>query len=282
MNFPHDLSGWLTFVAPWLIFLATSTVVAARLSRFAPHSVCLSGQRAEDALGKALWYRFAVQNNEDVSLIGSYKLTISILDEGRFLDDDGQKLFIGRNILTAAIDAGRRAITLGFNELPAYDTWSIECRTDDQARSLSVCIENSGGELAVTKPIDGGKDSAAAKLLALPAVLSHTRLYLGRDRDTAFEGAAFTPEGRWAAAAGFIAILSYSLRVAFRHVDWWDVLPPVLLALFAWGLWYSIRRPAPSICQGYWTATPLSDLLAKPQSLEISAPSNGNAAAAGA
>jgi hypothetical protein len=147
---------------------------------------------------------------------------------------------------------------------------------------LSVCVENFD---QVPTPLDmpgRGNENAAVKLFGLPAVLSHTSLSLSRDRDTAFEGAAFTPEGRWAAAAWFIAVLSFFLRAYFRHADWWDLLPPFLLALFAWGLWHSIRRRAPSISQGYWTATPLSDLLSKAAAPEPRGPSDGKAAAVGA
>jgi len=241
---------------PWLLFLVTSGWCASRLSRFAPHSICLSGQRADDEAKSSIWYRFAVQNNEDVCLSGRRRLTIAILDDGCFLDDESQKLFIGRNVVRPSVNKARKVMTIEFDELPAYDTWSIECKTDDLARTLSLSVEDINEKEWESKPADGKGADTAAKLLGLPAVLSHSKLTLSRDRDTAFEGSAFTPEFIWAVVATVgVGLLPYSLYAYSRGVDWWDLAPLSLLALFGLGLWYAMRCPPPSISQGYWTGT---------------------------
>jgi hypothetical protein len=191
-------------------------------------------------------------------------LTISILDDGCFLSKC-QKLFVGRNVLRAQMDDARKVLTLEFDELPAYDTWSIECHTDSLARTVSVAIDGSGGEDTEPKAREiaareiAAHDSAArtpaAKLLAVPAALSHTKLILRRDKETAFEGAAYTPEGRWAVAAWIIALLAYFPRAYSRGADVWDLVPVGLLSLFCLVLWFAMRRPATSISQGYWAET---------------------------
>jgi hypothetical protein len=251
---PHDFAGWINLLLPWLIFAATSGFFASRLSRLAPHSICLSGQRAENEHTSTLSYRFAVQNNEDVSLRGRYRLTISILDDGCFLSEC-QKLFVGRNVLRAQMDETQKILTLEFDELPAYDTWSIECHTDALARTVLVAIDGSGEEDTEPKERESVARTPGAKLLSVPAALSHTRLTLRRDRDTVFEGAAYTPEGRWAVAAWIIALLAYFPRAYSRGPDLWDLVPVGLLSLFCWALWFAMRRPASAISQGYWAET---------------------------
>ena len=253
MTIPNDISVWAEHLVPWLLFGATSGWCVSQLSKLAPHSVCLSGQRAEDKDKRTIWYRFAVQNNEDVCLTGKRKLIIAILDDGCFLDSP--KLFIGRNELRPSMDDARKVLTLEFCELPAYDTWSIVCKTC-LARTLSLSIEDINDAEIGSKPADGKVVDAAVKLLALPAVLSHSQLTISRDRDTAFEGAAFTPEFIWAAVATVgIALLPYLLYAYFRSVDWWDLAPLSALTLFGLGLWYAMRCRTHSIMQGYWTGT---------------------------
>jgi hypothetical protein len=238
------------------LFLATFGWFLTRLSRFAPHSVCLSGQRGKDESESSTWYRFAIQNNEDICLTGRRKLAITILDEGKFLDGHYQKLFVGRNVVHAHIEDGHKVLTLEFDELPAYDTWSIECRTDTLARALSLSIRDLQEKQADPQDGEGKDPDTAGKLLTLPAVLSHTRLTLSRDRDSAFEGAAFTPEFRWVVVATLlIGLLPYSLYAYYRGFDRWDLAAVLGLALFGLGLWLAIRRRAPSITQGYWTGT---------------------------
>lgn len=257
MMLPHDVWGWIEAIVPILFFLATTFGFLKRLSRLAAHSVCLSGQRVSDDAGPALWYRFAIQNNEDACLAGRRRVTIAILDDGKFLEG-GQRLFVGRNAIRGSMEDDR-TLTLRFDELPAYDTWIIECRTDERARTLSLTIDDEMDSAPEEKPANGKKDEASGALLKLPAVLSHTRLELKRDRETAYVGAAYLPEGHWAVVATLlIGILPYVAWAYYRGWDWWDLGPVLLLSLFGWGLWRAIRRRAPSIAQGYWTERPLT------------------------
>lgn len=252
MTLPTDLGGWLWLIIRLLFLLVSPTWFAWRVSSTVlAHSICLSGQRSRHK--SALWYRFAIQNNEDVSLSGQRVLTIRILeDDGRFLSshDEAPRLFVGCNPVRAFVAPDLRVLKLEFEELPAYDTWSIECHTNDLARNLVMTVEES-------KPAtDQAKEQQPAP--SRPAVLSHTRLSLYGDQRSVFEGARTTPEATFAATAIGLLFLGYFAIVGFLRsfeYSWVDVACGLLILAFGFAMWWVIRRPAPSISQGYWAAT---------------------------
>ena len=105
------------FVTPsylgWLVFSAISR-----------HSLCLSGQRiSRDGVSA---YRFAVQNNEDDSLVGRHTLTISIGDElGHFIGEHPVRVYAGCSTFATEMKNSGKEWCMSFDELPAYDTWTI-------------------------------------------------------------------------------------------------------------------------------------------------------------
>jgi len=82
---PHDLVTWL-----WrgLILIVPPGVLGWRLlALMAQHSICLSAQRFAERQS-TVYYRFAIQNNEDISLKGKRWLIIRILDDaGQFANE---------------------------------------------------------------------------------------------------------------------------------------------------------------------------------------------------
>jgi len=255
---PHDLGGWLSLVLRLAIFLISPTWFAWRLSSsILAHSICLSGQRTRHK--SLLWYRFAVQNNESVSLSGKRLLTVKILDEdGQFLSSAGEapRLFVGRNPVLATLSRDLRELKLEFDELPAYDTWSIECHTNELARNLTMALEEVAAVAREKKPPAGEPDQPEPALSRRP-VLSHSRLMLYGNQVSVFEGARATPELMFAAAAIGLFFAGYAVAVLFGYgqYTYWDIVSALLIVAFGFALWLVIRRPAPSISQGYWTAT---------------------------
>lgn len=279
MSFPHDFIGWLALVFHLLVLFVPPTWLAWRLlSSIAAHSICLSGQRSPHKPRSPIWYRFAVQNNERISLIGKRKLTIAILDPaGRFLAEKKPRLFVGRNAVRAQLAPDLNVLTVEFDEIPAYDTWSIECETNEQARNLSLSIEQVADDKEMNKPSTEKSKDSSEPLLARPASLSHSRLTLYSDQPSAFEGSRSTPEFWWAATAVALALGGYCVVIIFgvKQLNYWDALPALLMVALGFALWGVIRRPAPSISQGYWTAIEVDS--ADPGE---STPSGANAASA--
>src|SRR5258708_1867511 len=113
MNLPHDFVGWVALIGRILLLIAPPSVLIWRLfSTIAAHSICLSGQRWGEEESTIL-YRFAIQNNEDVSLTGKRNLTIRILDSaGRFSKKEDPVVYAGCNPIHSSMEKDLRAWTL--------------------------------------------------------------------------------------------------------------------------------------------------------------------------
>jgi len=152
------------------------------------------------------------------------------------------------------MDQDRRAWTMTFEELPAYETWTIECQTNQHARNLVLSIDDVNIP-RVDQP--STKEDSGRNKPHVPN-LSHSQITLLGDQTSSFEGYRTTAEGKWAILAVIIAVGGYcSAFYAFIYryygINWLDWIAPVAIVLFGVVLWWFTRRPAPSITQGFWT-----------------------------
>lgn len=256
MTLPGGVWGWIGLIAHLVFALAPpGALILWLLAIISRHSICLSGQRISDDDDPLVLYRFAVQNNEDVPLAGKHRLRIRILDpDGLFPENTAPTVYAGCNEIHTSTDTDRRAWAMTFEELPAYETWTIDCPTNRHSRNVCLTIEES-------KPSDEGKGKASEPSPPGASRLTHWQLTLPADRTSVFVGRYTMPEFWWAALAVSSALCFYAagiyLFVVLRHrdvtlADWGAALS---IALFGLALWYLTSRPAPSISQGYWKKT---------------------------
>src|SRR5579871_6191673 len=165
---PHDVFGWLALILKiGLPFLSGGYL----LTRILAHSVSLSGQRTSDDNDPAVTCRFALQNNEEVSVTSREQLSIRILDEGGQFDNAAPvTVYAGWNNIKAGLSQDGKLWTMQFDELPAYDTWTIDCTMNREARNVEVTLQEAGAPLISS------------------TFLSHDRLMLTSDRKSAFAG----------------------------------------------------------------------------------------------
>jgi len=241
---PQDLLGWLLFAFKIALPFISGGYL---LTKILAHSVCLSGQRTSDDKSNVVTCRFALQNNEEVSLTGRLKMTIRVLDEGgRFGDGDSAiGVYAGSNKIRGGIDESRKAWTMIFNELPAYDTWTITCTLTREARNIEVTLEDEDASLIRSR------------------FLSHDKLLLTSDRKSVFAGYRTTLQLWWAASATVLALAAYAataldLTLDFDRLGIFDVVATASIAVMAVALYFTLRKPAPPITQGYWRRTEIA------------------------
>jgi hypothetical protein len=164
------------------------------------------------------------------------------------------------------MDKGRKTWRMTFDELPAYETWTIECELNHNARNLCLLMDETKPREEERRLI---KDEDNPTKVLQPAAprLSHAQLILPADQSSVFVGRRMTPELWWATLAVIIALGAYSSAFyifvyrEYRHLGNEDWVAPVSISVFGFGLWLLTRRPAPSISQGYWTPNPASEQL---------------------
>lgn len=237
---PLTIASWIGFALKILLPFVSSTYL---FTRILAHVVCLSGQRTSKDSDDIVTCRFALQNNEGVSLNSHQTMTIRVLDEGgRFENDHPVTLYAGCNKVRAALDPGGKVWTMTFSELPAYDTWTIECKLTREARNIEVTLNEEG-----------------SSLLRSP-VLSHDKLVLTPDKKSVFVGHRSTPEPWWVVVATALAIGAYSIPVVGFELNlknWTrlDSAAELSILLFATLLYFVTRTDSAPIIQGYWQAT---------------------------
>jgi len=238
---PVGLSGWLGLAIKIILpFLSGGYL----LTRILAHAICLSGQRTSEDSDETVTCRFALQNNEEVSLTTHQRLSIRILDEGgRFEDNSAILVFAGCNRIRANFDASRKTWTMTFSELPAYDTWTIECKMNRESRNIEVMLQDEGSSFR-------------------SPFLSHDRLLLTSDRKSAFAGHKTTPEFLWVLIATTLASGAYAASVLGFNItpeNWTirDWQAEGLIVAFATALYFANRRDSSAISQGYWRPTTL-------------------------
>lgn len=248
---PVQLTNWLLVALKLALPFISGGYL---LTRILAHSVCLSGQRTSDDKD-GIACRFALQNNEEGPLSGNQKLVIRILNEGgQFEPGSAVTVYAGCNKIRSSFDPGRKIWTMWFNELPAYDTWTIDCRMNHEARDVEVSIQEDGSSL-IRSPF-----------------LSHDRLVLTADRSSTFAGNRTTPEVWWAVLATGLALLAYTADAVdfttdLSRMTGMDWAAEGAIALFALALYLATRRHSTAITQGYWQPTvtePAADAVAKP------------------
>ena len=126
-----------------------------------------------------------------------------------------------------------------FEELPAYDTWAIECSMNKHSQNIQVTIE---------------KDESP---LTPQTQLSNSKLLLRADRQSVSVGRRKTPEGWWALFVTVIALAVYCFwcflfGFELPYLDLWFAAGIIAFSIF---LFLLTRRDAPSITQGnsQWT-----------------------------
>jgi len=242
-----DGLGWLIPLFRYIIGFGFPVVWSGYLlKKIFAHSICLSGQRVSNARDPNSIYRFALQNNEEVSLSSHQKLVIQILDKsGEFEKDSAVEIYAGSNKILTAFDAYQKTWTMVFDELPAYDTWIIVCRMNRDARNIQLGLRREGTSLI---PL---------------AFLSHDELTLTEDQTSAFSGHRTTPDPWWALVATGLAVSAYLARALdfsfdfSRLINLWaiDWLFMGIIVGLAGLLYLATRRTAPQITQGYWQPT---------------------------
>jgi len=259
VNLPHDFATWSGILKLILLLLPPGLLGGRLLWAISAHSVCLSGRRVTQEGRPEILYRFAVQNNEEVAITGTGRLCIDILDsDGTFASGLPPQVYAGCNSIRTSMDEGRRHWSMSFDELPAYETWSIECRTDPRSQNLSLTIERAETNQQNTSSDKGAEGSPPPSRLPR---LSRSRLSLPANKSSVFVGRRTTPEAWWAATAvtialgGYTVAFYYSVYRIYEHLGWADAIAPLSIMAFGLALWWLTRRPAPSISQGYWVTT---------------------------
>jgi len=251
---PHDFWGWMILLLQAVFLLVPPGVIFFRLfSVIGRHWVCFSGQRIFASDPEKITYRFAIQNNEHVALPGRRTLTIRFEEpSGKFLEFSNPRVYAGCNAIRVRIDKERNVWTMSFDELPAYETWTIECETNRDAQNVKMSLSEAD-------PADSDTPG-----------LSHNELTLPADRNSVFVGRQTTPEAAWAATSvafslgGFCAVYYVVLcglnpQSLATEAMWEDLVWPVSIVAFGMALWRVTRRPAPSVSQGYWSPSDVTE-----------------------
>jgi hypothetical protein len=226
MAFTGDL---IVLALKSLIFLIPPSVIVWLMTEITAHSLYLYGQRTSEDDATRNTYRFAVQNNEDVGL-GGHTLRIEILDEdGRFTD--GPSVYAGCNAFTPVIAADKKSWHMEFAELPAYDTWTVDCTMNRFARHVRLEISEGATRLA------------------------GNTLELKATQQSGLSGRT-TTEWWWGVLAVLLGLVVYTFSVLILGLetqDWWfmSAIVGFTLVLFWSGRAFSPRL-APPVTQGYW------------------------------
>jgi hypothetical protein len=259
MSPPQDFATWNGLLKLILLLLPPGLLSGRLLWAISAHSVCLSGRRVIEQAQSEIVYRFAIQNNEDVPITGTGRVSIDILDsDANFIKGTTPQVYAGCNAIRTSMDYELRRWTMTFDELPAYETWSIECCADSRAHNLRLAIERAESNSQTTSTNDTVQRPKAAPRLPR---LSHSTLALPANKPSVFVGARRTPEAWWAATAVFIALggyavaFYYTVYLTYEHFGLDDLIAPMSIVGFGLTLWWLTRRPAPSISQGYWENT---------------------------
>lgn len=226
------------------------------------HSLCLYGKRTFSG-DDCITYRFAIQNNEDVPLKDNWRLKLTVLNEdGAFLEsapgDAGQTfaVYAGCTTYQVALCDSRRERGIRFNELPAYETWTMDCVMNPQSRDVRLEIEIDAPPKAASSSSERGEDQPRRRSRTAESLLSHSRLTLAADRSSALVGHRRTPEISWAVGVVSIALIAY-LIVVFNFVPgiplFWAVIAVLIISSCGAFTYYLTHRQAPKVVQGYWT-----------------------------
>jgi len=245
MDFMPNVTGWIVVGLRALLFLIPPSILFWLMSEITAHSLYLYGQRTQDGPRGQSTYRFAVQNNEDVAL-SEHTLSIEILDEdGRF--EDGPCVYLGCNGFEPFMDPDHRRWSMTFRELPAYDTWTIDCTMN---------------ALAKTVRLEVGEDATR---------LAGNTLELAAGQQSVLVGRTAT-EWWWAAGAVSLGLVVYTFSTflyrGFENGDWWFVSAIVAFTLLLhWSGRLFSPRLAPPVTQGYWNGvrTPFTSEAVAPQ-----------------
>jgi hypothetical protein len=266
MSIPHDPSGWFGLLVQLLLFLVPPVLIVRLVNTIFAHSICLSGQRISNEAPFTIGYRFAIQNNEDVPLTGKRTLAIQILDpDGGFLEKETPDVYAGCNAILPGMDKDLKIWRITFEEMPAYETWTIQCRVNQHSRNVRVSIEQA--EPTQEEVSSSKKEGDRLKnFLSGPLRLSHRQLTLYADQMSVFEGRRTTPEWGWATTAVVLALAAYCVAIYFSVYKKYgglryeiDGTAAILIVVFGWALWRLTRRPAPSISQGFWNTSELPE-----------------------
>jgi hypothetical protein len=229
---------WLLRVIVSLLLFPALAYVLRWMLR---HSLSLYGQATRS--GQENTYRFAVQNNEGVALrpSGGVEISIQITNDGKFLGTP--RAYVGPKKISIAQTEKR--IIIPAQEIPAYDTWLVECTTTPDARQLRLSVA----------------DANSRKIRRLWHDLPR-HLVLRASKIADIEGAHRTPSWGLYLSATIFGIGLYAsttlvelMSTNFPISDWeiWiDLVAVVWIAgVAAVILWMVQREPAPVI-QGYW------------------------------
>jgi len=233
MNLPNDPVSWLVLLLKILVGLVpVGTVLYILLSRIAAHSICLSGQRTSEDSADVATYRFALQNNEEAPLTGRQKLKVKILDANGEFVEPSPAVYAGCTKFERSPDVPNKEWFMVFDELPAYDTWAVECTMNRHSRNIHLTIEEEGSS---STP---------------PTRLSKKELLLTADQQSVFVGRRKTPEAWWAWFVTAMALIAYCAWFEFKltQLDLWFA---AVVVVFSGVLFLLTRRDAPAITQGY-------------------------------
>ena len=225
---------WLSVLLKFLLAAVPPSLIAWLWREVTAHSIYLYAQRTPAVVGRQARYRVAVQNNEDVPL-GEHTLKVEILDEdGRFCE--GPIVYAGCNRFTTDVDAENRRWRLTFAELPAYDTWSIDCVMTSAARNIKIEVDERHTRL------------------------SGRKLFLAADQNSTMTARRTATEWWWAFMATSVAVGIYLGAVAvvfgFERIERGDLLFSAAVAAFGALLYICSRIFSPRLVspftQGYW------------------------------
>ena len=237
-----------------LIAIALLALGLLALRRFLQFSVVLYGKRIENyALSEpGLEYKFALHNAEDVELRtkGALELSIDILDKyGRFVEEP--VVFAGPSVLRLQDSTiNRSKLSMRFNGLAEYDTWIIDCKTNEEARNLKLELHEVPSKHSILRRI--------------ASRFSVSRLVISSDLQVAVSGGDSKPSRKTVVAWALAACGFYLMPIGFHESAWFPLSSffsefdpgldlPLLLSLVAFSsiLAFISRRRVPPVVQGY-------------------------------
>jgi hypothetical protein len=234
--------NWVLLGLKIFLALIPPSIIVWLVNEVSAHSLYLYGQRTSDVDNARVTYRFAVQNNEDVAL-SEHTLRVQILDEdGGF--EDGPSVYAGCNMFTPVMAPDKKCWSMTFQELPPYDTWTIDCTMNALSRNVRLEIGEAEARLA------------------------GNTLHLAGDQVSMLVGRT-TTEWWWGILGLLLGLVVYMFStvfiLGFEAQDWWFVSAIVAFTLVLYWLGRAFSpRLAPPITQGYWNAvkTPFDSDLA--------------------
>jgi len=237
------MSAWqlLLAVATWLWWLVPPALVFIVVSRILRHSLSLYGRPILIDRARRE-YRFVLQDNEDVPLDGPLQLRVAIVTRRAVFAAEPPRVYAGATEFHAELNDERREWTFERAQLPAYETWAIDCAVDPSVREVMFSVRQKHPGLS------------------RGAFLSHTTLRVEGD-EAAAVGGERTPSAYWALAAIALAAVGYGFPVYYyfdRPAELSGRFLPIDAAAIAviigagFALFHWTRRAAPPIIQGYW------------------------------